>query len=117
MSDAIPTVRCSACGRVDDEVGNCGNFLGCPRNPVPVDPQKDIVLHCDFCKITRVVSAAKAVKPQRQQGLDVMCLKAEEHCLCHVISATPPAPSPRPAGDTMPVRIDDGSAQKPSRKR
>ena len=81
---------CPSCGRVDDEIGNCGSFLTCGKpNAAEVTPGTMAVVKCEPCNMTRVVSASDIVTPPKHaRGLDFVC-PSPDTCSCKVIPLKP----------------------------
>jgi hypothetical protein len=83
-------LKCNACGRVGDDIGTCGSHITCPRQGVQVEPT-DVVLHCDLCDITRVISAGRIMQGKPLQSAHD-CPQAD--CQCRpVLVQSPEAPA------------------------
>lgn len=74
-----------ACGRTDDDIGQCGSHALCPKKAVPLTP-RDVVVRCDVCDITRVISTNRIMKGRTLQ--DGAPCQLEE-CAATVVSQQP----------------------------
>lgn len=85
------------CFRAGPDLGNCGEHaLGCPRF-VPVDPQRDLVLHCSKCGVTRAIpldAIMRGQTPPKCQG-DVQQCQAVLVLQDKQAAKAPPPPAPK----------------------
>jgi hypothetical protein len=81
--------KCPSCVRAGPDIGTCGSHLMCPGTSIPVVPATDIVLHCEPCDKTRVISVVDLVRG-RKVALELQCPRGDD-CKCRVVSGRPEA--------------------------
>lgn len=60
---------CPRCNRINDDIGDCGNFaLGCPT-PVPLQEDEVIHLKCRECPRTTIVPVSELLSTGRRKML------------------------------------------------
>lgn len=79
--------KCTSCTRAGPDVGNCGHTITCPHRSVPVDPKKDILIHCERCNMTRAVPVGTVVA-HKPADLEVTCQAGRELCEAFVVHQT-----------------------------
>lgn len=80
-------LKCPACTRTGDDIGQCGSPLTCPKVGVEMDAAKgDILLRCNPCDLTRAVNASSLTKGT-YQGLAFECPR--DVCQCQAMSISP----------------------------
>jgi hypothetical protein len=79
--------KCPSCPRAGADIGSCGHIAMCPGTSVPVEPGKDVILHCEPCEKTRVVSVVDLIHGRRK-GLDLQCPRGD-NCACRAVDVTP----------------------------
>lgn len=94
----------ATCGRVGDEIGQCGSFATCPKSAVAVEVT-DVVLHCDLCEITRCVPASTIIKGKALAAAH-MCLS--DVCQCRPVMQAPP----KNVKPTQPAKASNEPASK-----
>ncbi len=89
--------RCTSCNRAGPDIQSCGSHETCPHTTRPINPDKEVAIHCELCDATRVLKIGDLVH-HKLSDMEIACQRDSDGCQAVVLSlADAPKPTKKPA--------------------